>query len=85
MRNRSQLTGTSMSTRPIKRPPLSEAHESYALADIRDVMAITRFGKSWINLAVRENRFPAPVLHGHRSLRWRLSDVTAWARAQGPA
>lgn len=64
--------------RPTVRVPLSEMHVDVALADINDVKALTRMGRSWIHDAVRKGEFPAPVIREPRFTRWRLADVRAW-------
>lgn len=35
-------------------------------------------GRSWIYLAVQEDRFPAPIRIGSRAIGWKRSDVLAW-------
>lgn len=65
-------------SRPIIRPPLSSAHVDVALADMRDVCALTRLSKSWIYAAVADGRFPAPAIKAPRMTRWRLADVRQW-------
>lgn len=49
-----------------------------ALADINDLEALTRMKRSWLHQAVREGRFPAPVIRESRCTRWKISDVRAW-------
>lgn len=68
--------------RPTKREPLPGTHEDIALADLRDVRAITRMGSSWIHDRVKAGLFPAPVIREPRCTRWRLSDVRAWVNAR---
>lgn len=50
-----------------------------ALADISDCRAVARAGDSWIYQAVKEQRFPAPVIREHRFTRWLRSDLRQWA------
>lgn len=64
--------------RPVLRASLLEAHTDVALADITDVMMLTRMGRSWIHRAVRNGAFPMPVIRGPRCTRWRLADVRTW-------
>ena len=60
---------------PIRREPIAEQQADVALLDMRDLMSITRMGRSYLYAAVREGTFPAPVLRKPRCTRWRLSDV----------
>lgn len=69
---------TGQKSRPTVRPPLPEAHADVALCDIQDCMALSRFGESWIHEAVKDGRFPQPVIREHRCTRWRLAEVRAW-------
>lgn len=64
--------------RPTTRPPLPESHADVALADIADLIALTRMGRSWLHAAVRRGDFPAPAIREPRCTRWRLADVRAW-------
>lgn len=64
--------------RPIVRPPLSHGHDDVALADMTDLEALTRMQRSWLHAAVRDGRFPAPVIREPRCTRWRLADVRRW-------
>jgi predicted DNA-binding transcriptional regulator AlpA len=65
-------------SRPTVRPPLPQAHADLALGDINDVKSIIRMGASWIHEAVRDGRFPPPVIRGSRCTRWKISDVRRW-------
>ncbi len=71
-------TNPKPAARKTVRPPLPEAHADVALADINDLEALTRMKRSWLHEAVREGRFPAPVIRGSRCTRWKMSDVRSW-------
>lgn len=64
--------------RPTVRPPLPDAHADVSLGDINDLRALTRMSASWIHDAVRDGRFPAPVIRERRCTRWRIADVRKW-------
>lgn len=70
-----------------QRPPA--AADDGALLDIQDVIALIRYGESWVYDAVRRGRFPAPVIRAHRGNRWLRGDVRAWIQdrtgARAPA
>ena len=70
--------GVEKKRRPTTRPPIPEAHADVALADIGDLVALTRMGRSWIHAAVRRGAFPAPAIREARCTRWRLADIRTW-------
>ena len=71
-------TRTKPTTRPTVRPPLPDAHSDVALGDINDLRALTRMSASWIHDAVRDGRFPAPVIREPRCTRWKIADIRGW-------
>lgn len=77
-----ESTITKPAKRPTARPPLPTGHDDVALADIKDLEALTRMKKSWIYQAVREGRFPAPVIREPRCTRWALAQARAWLAAR---
>lgn len=73
-----ETTDPKPALRPTVRPPLQAAHADVALADMNDLEVLTRMKRSWLYEAVRESRFPPPVIREPRCTRWKLSDVRAW-------
>lgn len=61
--------------KPVRREPIATHQADVALCDVRDIMAMTRMGKSFLYAAVRDGTFPAPVIKRPRCTRWRLADV----------
>ena len=49
-----------------------------ALADIKDLMALTRWSASKIHDLVRKGEFPAPSIRESRCTRWKLADVRGY-------
>ena len=48
------------------------------LLKLRDVVDLTRMGKSTIYRKISAGLFPKPVGLGGKSVRWRESDITRW-------
>lgn len=46
------------------------------------VMRAVGMGRSWIYLAVADDRFPAPVKLGKRAVGWRRADIQAWLKSR---
>ncbi|QBX35143.1 AlpA family phage regulatory protein [Paracoccus liaowanqingii] len=46
------------------------------------VAATIGMRRSWIYLAVKEGRFPAPVQIGTRAIGWKRSAVLAWLESR---
>lgn len=51
------------------------------LLKLRDVVELTRMGKSTIYRKIAAGLFPKPVGRGGKSVRWRESDITRWMAA----
>ncbi|HEX5362385.1 MAG TPA: AlpA family phage regulatory protein [Fluviicoccus sp.] len=51
------------------------------LLKLRDVVELTRMGKSTIYRKIAAGLFPKPVGLGGKSVRWRESDITRWMAA----
>lgn len=65
--------------------PISAAKLPNALLTIQTVCAVTGLDRKFIYRATAAKKFPAPVRIGcSRQMRWRSSDVNAWAAAQMP-
>lgn len=62
-------------TKPVRREPIASQQADVALCDMRDIMEMTRMGKSYLYAAVKDGTFPAPVIKRPRCTRWRLVDV----------
>lgn len=63
--------------------PLSAARLPNALLTIQTVCAITGLDRKFIFRATAAKNFPQPVRIGNsKQIRWRASDVSAWATAQ---
>jgi predicted DNA-binding transcriptional regulator AlpA len=60
------------------REPISDQQADVALCDVRDIMAMTRMGKSYLFAAVRDGTFPAPVIRRPRCTRWSLAQIRAY-------
>lgn len=76
--------------KPVCREPIATQQPDVALLDMRDIMSMTRMGKSFLYAAVKAGTFPAPVIKEPRCTRWRLADVRTYllqfgAKAQASA
>lgn len=71
-----QTAGDATPNEPPAQPSVSE--ESWI--DIAGVRSLTCMSASWIHDAVRAEKFPKPVIRGHRCTRWRTGDVLAYMR-----
>lgn len=52
--------------------------ENDALIGIGGVQLLVCMSASWVHEAVREGKFPSPVIRESRCTRWRIGDVRAW-------
>jgi predicted DNA-binding transcriptional regulator AlpA len=62
----------------VPQPRVDQYGLELALMDVKDVCACLRLSKSWIFGAVRQGRFPEPVIRQSRCTRWLRSDVQDW-------
>ncbi len=66
-------------------PPETEAEEVVTQTMARELLrreeVEERFGvsRSWIYCEMRAGRFPEPVRIGKRAVRWRVTELDAWA------
>lgn len=56
-----------------------------ALLNMRDVCALARVSRTWVEERVAAGQFPQPLRFGVRCLRWRAADVRAWLEEHAPA
>ncbi len=49
-----------------------------ALHDVREVLAITRQGKTALYERIKQGRFPAGIRIGAKAVRWRAGDISDW-------
>ena len=56
-------------------------HLSDPLLTSADVRAATGLSKSELYRRIRCGAFPEPIKLGHRTVRWRLSEVEDWVAA----
>ena len=61
------------------RAPLPADLADVAFADINDCCLVACAGASWVYQAVKDRRFPEPVIREHRFTRWRRADLRQWA------
>ncbi|NML61799.1 AlpA family transcriptional regulator [Massilia sp. RP-1-19] len=48
---------------------------------LQEVISLTGRGRSSIYGDIRENKFPAPIKIGARSVAWPLSTIAAWQQS----
>lgn len=60
------------------RKELLMTNQPHQILRRRDVEARTGIGRSTIYLLISENRFPAPVRLGERSVGWVAAEIDAW-------
>ena len=49
---------------------------------LREVMEVTKMGKSTIYRLVGNGHFPAPVKWGERAVRWDARELEAWTKSR---